>query len=311
VFLEQTYSDILNNMNISLDKLKYFLTVAKFEHVGLASKSLGISASAISAAITAIETEYGCTLFERSRQRIYLNEKGQWLKEELTPIIEQLESLSLKINGKNTVFRGHLNVGGSFFLATNFLQDVVHKLQVQNPEVSVEISPLRSTQVIQEVLSGVIDYGLCISPGGHPSLEKQVLYRGLLKVVVAKNHPIAKEILNKNFKLSTLNKYPAAVHKYTPGIDYQETHAFNKIGVIPNIRNFYHSEELAIKSVLRSDMWAVVPDIVINHYGTKLVSVPLPRDWNASYEVCSIYRKAMKDRKIFSYMNSKLLETFS
>lgn len=298
-------------MNISLDKLKYFLEVAKLEHVGLASKSLGISASAISSAITAIETEYGCTLFERSNQRIYLNEKGQWLKEELAPLLEQLESLSQKINGKASVFRGHLNVGGSHFLANHYLQPVLHKTQKQNTEISIEISPLRSTQVIQEVLNGVMDYGLSISPGGHPNLEKQVLYTGKLKVVVAKNHPLVKKIQNKTFKFSFLNDYPASIHKYTPGIDYQETHAFNKIGVQPQISNFYHSEELAIKSVLDSELWAVVPDLVVNHYNTKLVSVPLPKDWDASYEVCSIYRKSMKGREIFLHLDQMLLKEFA
>jgi DNA-binding transcriptional LysR family regulator len=295
-------------MNITLDRLKYFLEVAKLEHVGLASKSLGISASAISSAITTIEEEYGCTLFERSHQRIQLNDKGQWLREELVPIIEQLESLSQKINGKDSVFRGHLNVGGSFFLSNHYLQPVLHQLQKQNSEISIENSPLRTTQVIQEVLDGVLNYGLCISPSGHPNLEKQLLYKGTLKIVVAKNHPLVKKIQNKTFKLNFLDNYPAAIHKFSPGINYQETHLFDKIGVRPNIKNYYHSEELAIKSVLESDLWAVVPDLVFNHYNSKLVSIPLPRDWNAPFEICSIYRKSMKGREIFQQLDQQLLE---
>ena len=132
-------------MNITIDRLKYFLEVAKLEHVGLASKSLGISASAISSAITAIENEYGCALFERSHQRIFLNEKGQWLKEEVAPLLEQLDSLAHKINGKASVFRGHLNTGASFYLANHYLQPLLQKLQKQNTAITTEISPLRST----------------------------------------------------------------------------------------------------------------------------------------------------------------------
>ncbi len=297
-------------MDITLDRMRYFLEVAKLEHVGLASKSLGISASAISSAITAIETEYGCALFERSHQRIQLNEKGQWLKEELSPLLEQLDSLSQKINGKASAFRGHLNIGGSFFLANHYLHPILQKIQNQNPEVSVEISPLRSVQVIQEVLGGVLDYGICIGASGHPNLEKQTLYSGLLKIVIRKNHPLVKKIQNKKFKLDSLNNYPAGIHKYTPGINYQETHAFNKIGVQPNIKNYYQSEELAIHSVLESDLWAVVPDFIINHYGAKLVSVPLPRDWDASFDICSLYRKSMKGKSVFQYLDQELLKAF-
>ena len=297
-------------MNITLDRLKYFLEVAKLEHVGLASKSLNISPSAISNAITAIEEEYGCSLFERNNQRIYLNEKGKWLKEELSPLLEQIDSISQKINGKTTVLADHLNVGGCIFHSNHTLDDAHHEIQKKHAEVSIEISPLRSTQVVQEILNGILDYGICISPSGHPNLEKQVLHKGLLKIVVSKVHPLAKKIQNKTFKYSLLNDYPAAIHKYTPGIDYQETHAFEKIGVTPNIRNFYHSEDLAIKSVLSSHLWAVVPDVVFQHYKTKLVSIPLPKDWDASYEICSLYRKSMKGREIFNRLDQMLMEKF-
>lgn len=297
-------------MNITLDRFKYFLEVAKLQHVGLASKSLNISPSAISNAITAIEEEYGCSLFERNNQRIFLNEKGEWLKEELSPLIEQIDSISQKINGKTSLLRGHLNVGGSIFLANHSLHDVLHQIQKKHAEVSIEISPLRSTQVMGEILNSNLDYGICISPGGHPHLEKHVLYKGLLKIVVSKTHPLAKKIQNKTFKYTLLNDFPAAIHKYTPGIDYQESYAFEKIGVTPNIRNFYHSEDLAIKSVLSSNLWAVVPDIVFKHYKTKLVSITLPKDWEASYEICSLYRKSMKGREIFNRLDQMLMEKF-
>lgn len=284
-------------MNLSLDKLKYFMEVARLEHVGLASKSLGISASAISTAITSLEAELGCELFERSYQRIRLNERGLLLKEELAPLLMQLENLGEKISGNSSVLKGHINVGGSFFLAHHFLQPVLHNLQKKNPDTSIEISPLRSTQVSQEVLSGSLDYGLSISPSGNPMLEKNVLYTGKLCIVSSKKNPI---------KFKKLADYPAAVHKYSPGIDYRETHAFERLGIEPDIKNFYHSEELAIKSVLDSEMWAVVPDLVYQHFKAHLFLVPLPKEWNATYEVCSLYRKSMKTKPIFKILDELL-----
>lgn len=293
-------------MNISLDKLKYFLEVARLEHVGLASKSLGISASAISTAISSLEAELGCELFERSLQRIHLNERGMLLREELAPILMQLESLGEKVSGKETTLKGHINVGGSYFLAQQYLWPVLHKLQKENAETTIEISPLRSTQVTQEVISGALDYGITISPSGNPLLEKNVLYKGNLCIVVSKKHPMVKLIKAKSFKFKLLNDYPAAIHKYSPGIDYRETHAFGRLGVEPIIKNFYHSEELAIKSVLNSEMWAVVPDVVYEHFKSDLFLVPLPKEWNASYEICSIYRKAMKNRTVYPILDELL-----
>lgn len=297
-------------MNISLDKLRYFLEVAKLEHVGLASKSLGISASAISTAISSIEIEYGHELFERSHQRIFLNEKGLWLRERLQPILEELDSLSSEIKGEESQFSGHLNVGGSYFLANHYLQPVLNELQIANPDISCEISPLRSTQVLQEVLQGILDYGVCIGAAGHPSLERQVLYSGELKIVVSKKHPVVKQIKNNTFKLKSLSDYPAAVHKYAPGINYQEAQVFQKVGIDAVIKNFYHSEELAIKSVMESQLWAVVPDFVAHHYKADLVIVPLPREWKTTFEVCSLYRTSMKGRPIFQHLDQVLKSHF-
>lgn len=291
---------------ITLDKFKYFLEVARLEHVGLASKSLRISASAISSAITSIENEYQCKLFERSHQRIYLNDKGRWLKEELMPILEQLESLSQKATQNESSYKGHINAGGSIFLANHYLQKSLFDVQKKNSDISIEISPLRSIQVVEEIIKGDIDYGLCISPSGHPNLVKKSLYSGSLNIVVAKHHPLVKKIKNKTFNLSLLNDYPAAIHKFSPGINYQETKPFQQFGIQPQIKNYYHSEDLAIQSVLHQNYWAVVPDLVFSHYQTKIVSVPLPRDWAASYEVCSVYRKTFKDRPLFLHLDQLL-----
>jgi DNA-binding transcriptional LysR family regulator len=295
-------------MNITLDRLRYFLEVARLEHVGLASKSLGISASAVSSAIAAIESEYSCVLFERTHQRIRLTERGQWLRDQVEPILEQLESFPQKINQKASSFRGYLSVGGSFFLAQHFLQPVLHEIQLKNPELKTEISPLRSIQVVQEVLNGTLEYGLCFSPSEHPDLEKKTFHHGSLKIVVAKNHPIIKITRSKSFKLSLLNAYPAAIHKYSPGIDYRENYVFKKFGIQPDIRNHYYSEELAIQSLLSSDLWAVIPDVVEKHYRSVLFSLPLPPGWNAPYEICSIYRKKMQQKNILLHLDQALLE---
>jgi DNA-binding transcriptional LysR family regulator len=102
-------------MNITLDRLRYFLEVAKLEHVGLAGKSLGVSTSAISSAISALEDEYQCTLFERLNKRIHLNERGRVLREQVEPILESVENLTHLVNTKQSKFNGYLSIGGSFF----------------------------------------------------------------------------------------------------------------------------------------------------------------------------------------------------
>lgn len=298
-------------MNITFDRLRYFLEVAKLEHVGLASKSLGISASAISSAITVLEEEYQCELFERSNKRIYLNEKGKLLRERIEPIIEQVQGLGREINQHQVEFKGYLSLGGSFFLASNYIQPVINEIQKLNPGLRTENSPLRTAQVIQEVLSGVIDYGLCFSPNTHPLLERKLVHTGDLKIVISKTHPLVKLIKKNQFKLSMLNDYQTSVLKSSPGVDFCDNHPmFEEFGILPNIFQYFHSDELCIQSVLENDIWTMVPDIVEEKFHSQLFSIPLPKNWVAHYEICSVYRKTMKNREVFAHFDECLKERF-
>lgn len=298
-------------MNITFDRLRYFLEVAKLEHVGLASKSLGISASAISAAITVLEEEYQCALFERSNKRIYLNEKGKLLRERIEPILEQVQELGREINQKQIEFKGYLSLGGSHFLSCHYIQPVINEIQKKNSGLRTENSPLRTAQVIQEVLSGVIDYGLCFGPNVHPLLERKLIHTGDLKIVISKTHPLAKLIKKNQFKLTMLNDYQTSIVKSSPGVDFCDNHPmFEEHGIYADVFQYFHSDELCIQSVLANDIWTMVPDIVEERYHAQLVTVPVPKKWAATYEICSVYRKTMKNREVFSHLDQCLKNKF-
>lgn len=311
MFSAQNCSDKQNNMNITFDRLRYFLEVAKLEHVGLASKSLGISPSAISSAIAVLEEEYQCPLFERSNKRIFLNEKGKILRERIEPIIEQVHDLGREINQRQVEFKGYLSLGGSYFLAANYLQPVINGIQKLNPGLRTENSPLRTAQVIQEVIDGIIDYGLCFSPNTHPQLERKLLHTGNLNIVIAKSHPLVKLIKKNQFKLDMLNDYQTAVLKSSPGVDFCDNHPmFEEHGILPKVYQYFHSDELCVQSVLESDIWTMVPDVVAEKHHSQLVIVPVPKKWVAHYEICSIYRKTMKNREVFTHLDECLKEQF-
>ena len=66
---------------LTLERLRYFIEAATFEHVGQASRNLSISPSVISSAIRTLEEEFECELFSREGNRIKLNENGRLLLE--------------------------------------------------------------------------------------------------------------------------------------------------------------------------------------------------------------------------------------
>ena len=78
---------------MELFQLKYFLAVAKYEHVTKAAESLHIAQPAVSQAIRHLEEEFDTPLFDRENRHITLNATGKLLQKRLTPIMAALDAI--------------------------------------------------------------------------------------------------------------------------------------------------------------------------------------------------------------------------
>ena len=62
---------------MELLQLRYFCEAAKCENFSSIAKKYGVPTSAVSQSVRRLEKEFGCDLFDRSANRIKLNDKGQ------------------------------------------------------------------------------------------------------------------------------------------------------------------------------------------------------------------------------------------
>ena len=62
---------------MELQQLKYFKAVAEIGKISDAAESLFISAPALSTSISRLEKELGFTLFDRTNNKIVLNQQGR------------------------------------------------------------------------------------------------------------------------------------------------------------------------------------------------------------------------------------------
>ena len=71
---------------ITLNQLRIFLAVARFEHVTKASEEVNLSQSAVSMALRDLENALNGPLFERSGRNLRLNERGRMLQSEASKL---------------------------------------------------------------------------------------------------------------------------------------------------------------------------------------------------------------------------------
>jgi DNA-binding transcriptional LysR family regulator len=298
---------------MKLDQLRYFLETARFQHVGRAGKSLRISPSAISFAVTALEEELGVPLFNRVGNRIVLSEAGQRLKSRSEALFDHVEQIRAEFAGGSAEsFVGEMKLGGSHFLAVHVLNGIWTAFQKRHPKLIGEICPGRTGEILKAVLAGTLDFGLCFSPLNHPDLVVRDLLAGKLVPVVRKGHPLSRAAGQTEKSLRALSEYPAIVHKALPGVDLCEDHPeLKKWGIHARVTNYFESDDLAVETLLASESWALLPDFVARHYQKKLHVLSLPKSWGATYVVSSVIRKARKDSPVIAALIEDVRERIS
>lgn len=287
---------------MKIDQLIYFTETAKLEHIGKASKVLGISTSAISHSIASLEGELGYDLFEKKGKNIVLTDQGRRLLEQSQDLINQFQNLKQNLLGAHQE-RMHFKIAASHRLAYKLVTPAWGRLSPIFTQTTLEIMTYRSSEVVKAVLNREIDFGVCFSPQANPEIEMVEVHRGELFITVRKTHPVFK--LPEKKRLSALSLYPAVLPKAFQGIDLCITHPmFDKHGMTPKPSTLTDSYDISLELIKKCDVWGLTPDILIEQ-NSEITFVKPKKDWSAPYGISVIY---LKKRFVPKFINDFIAE---
>jgi len=293
---------------MTLDQMRYFIEAANFQHVRHAAQSLSISSSSVSAAISALESELGCQLFERRSRKIYLTHEGKLLHEKMLSILKTVSDLKPLVEGEDEFIQGRYKLGASPFLAVKALTPVWNQLAQGHPGLQVEIFSPHSAEVVSNVIDGKFEYGLCFSPFDHPELLMTRLYDGLLVPVVRKKHPI---LSKKKYQITELNNYPAAMHKAMVGVASCEVHpVFEKFGIKTQTQFLFDNDFIVIEQLLSTNYWTMIPDVIAREYSSKVEILNVPKNWDATYYISFFQHRNKSKSRLGELLIDKLKVMF-
>ena len=117
---------------MDLLKLKYFYTVAKFEHITKAAEELHIVQPAITKSIKLLEKELGVPLLMRVGRNVKLTEYGKAIRDRLDGVFSTIENLGKEIERfkKENESTVKLNV----LAASSVVLEAVVKYKEENPD---------------------------------------------------------------------------------------------------------------------------------------------------------------------------------
>lgn len=130
---------------MELTQIKYFLEVAKNEHVTQSAKNLCIVQPALTQAIHRLEDELGIALFKNQGRSIKLTDNGKFFYEKLKPLYDEITALPKLLNefANKTKNNISLNVLAASTLITSAVIDYkrIHK------DVNVDIVQNEETDI--------------------------------------------------------------------------------------------------------------------------------------------------------------------
>jgi len=147
---------------VELLQLKYFLTVARLEHMTRAAEELGITQPPLSQTIARLEEELGVPLFDRPGRNIRLNHFGQAYAQRVERIFEELEQGRRDLSNLADGRQGQVNL--AMDVATHLLPDLLSAFRKDHPGVHFQLSQYQVNTVtgwVQQLTRETCD--LCIS----------------------------------------------------------------------------------------------------------------------------------------------------
>lgn len=176
---------------MTLDQLRIFLAVAEREHVTRAAEALGLTQSAVSAAISSLEQRHAVRLFDRIGRRIVLTEEGRAFTTEARAVLDRAETAEMLLEDLAREPRGRLRIHASQTVASHWLPSRLMALHDLHPGIAFHLTPGNTAQVADAVQSGAADLGFVEGEVGHGDLRRQVVARDSLVLVMAAGHALA------------------------------------------------------------------------------------------------------------------------
>ena len=176
---------------LTLEQLRIFIAVAEREHLTRAAADIGLTASAVSASIRALETYYNVALFDRVGRGIELTEAGRVFLEEAKATLARAEAAGLVLSELGGLRRGRLHVQASQTIANYWLPPRLMQFHEAHPGVEVRLEVGNTQSVSDAVLKGQADLGFIEGEIDAPALHVVLVAEDAMVVVVDRDHPFA------------------------------------------------------------------------------------------------------------------------
>jgi DNA-binding transcriptional LysR family regulator len=176
---------------MTLDQLRIFIAVADVQHVTRAAELAGLTQSAASASIAALERQYDTKLFSRVGRGIELTEMGRRFLPEARAVLDRVHAAKAVIENRSGALNGKIAIAASETISNYWLPRCLSGFRAVHPEVQLDVATGKTSNVERLVVHGEADIGLIGGITRHPAISRIAIARDRLVMVCASDYSLA------------------------------------------------------------------------------------------------------------------------
>ena len=176
---------------MTLRQLELFLALVKTPHLSQVAKDYGLTQSAVSMAIKALEDRLGKQLFDRIHKRLVVNENGRYFYRMVEPLVVGLKESETMFRDLDLV--GDIRVGASSSIANYILPQIMYEFVEQYEGVKLEKITGNTIEIGKMIENGEVDIGFVEADYTSPEIEREVLGKDELYVVTGDKNLVRDE----------------------------------------------------------------------------------------------------------------------
>ena len=277
---------------MTLQQLRYFITLGEHLHFGEAAKACFISQPSLSQSITELEAELNLKLLDRSSRRAELTRAGKVFCDDAREIVKKVDEAIIRAKRTDAGMDGEFKIGTLGGLSGGaFLTSIANfKSKYNNLNISFLQTNMKALNI--GLLQGNIDVVLTREFDiEHLSKELSwvALYQNRYGIVLRKGHPLTKR---ESVELSELKDEPfICIDKEVSPHAYRFSHKIcTDRGLEPRILHTAPTLEIVCAMLKAGLGISIQPDCALIYGGGGLEFIPIEGEDTAS-DVVLVWRR--------------------
>ncbi|MEH7292163.1 LysR family transcriptional regulator [Priestia megaterium] len=276
---------------MSLVKYEILNKVAEVKSFTKAANALALTQSAVSHAITNLESEFGFLLVNRNRSGITLTTEGETMLLAIRKVLQENEKVHQEAASLLGLAKGTIKIGIFKSVSTKWLPEIIRLMEKNYPEIQIQLKEGDYLEIEQWLLSGEIDCGF-INITHSSQFHIISLKKDRLLCVVSDQSALYHQ---KTVSFEDLEKEPFIMPTYGGYHDIKQL--FEEHGIQPDIR-FELMDESAILSMVTHHLGiSILPEMLLDSIPQELRAIPFQVDSYRSIGLATRYHLSPAAKK--------------